>query len=365
MKSESNSERMVLMSSRRCPSCGHSYNGKRCRNCLYEPFGEITTSFELHSPEKALRREASADRQSPVRPTFPARSRKKNTAAKQILKRIGIFWIALSLISGIFQALPDIVADLGGAYEEVWAPQPEPLPLPESGLVLYEDADILVIADWDGITPMNGDIPIYVRNFTGDDLIVSTDGVAINGCMLQDVFFYCDAYRNSVSRADLWIDMALLEQTGIEKAQYLQLSIDVMDEDYNILVDNALAAVGNVYTQELDASGEVLYDRDGFRLVFQGLETFSSNDSILYFYAENQTDHFMALTANELLISGKETGCWLWQNFLPGTKGVFYCHLTDFVMEDGNAPAEVELFLTPDGDWEQEIYIGIVNFPLN
>lgn len=355
------------MATRRCPSCGRSYNGKRCKNCLYEPFGEVTTSFELHTADVSSRRDIPPVRRqaAPARPGYPARSRKKNTAGKQILKRIGIFWIVLTLVSSLLPVLVDIVTDLGGSHEEVWAPQPEPIPLPEDALVLYEDADVMVLAGWDGLSPIDEDIPIYVQNFTGKDLTVCTDGVAVNGCMSEDIFFYCDAYRNSVSRATLWADPDVLGKLGIQHIRHIQMSIDVMDEDYNMLVDGAIAEAGDGYLQEMEASGKVLYDQDGFRLVFQGWETNSYGNSTLFFYAENNTDSFMELSGNELMIDGKETGCWLWQNFLPGTKGIFYGRINDFTIPDNDVMVEVELFLTPDGDWSRDIEIGLLNFHLN
>lgn len=356
------------MAYRKCPSCGQRYNGKRCKHCYYEPYGEVRTSFDLHREEETPKREASWQqvpqpqrRAAPVRPAFPTRTRKQSETGKTILKRLGTIWAVILLLTGLVPTLLEAFWDVGSSFVEA---TPETIPMPNSGVVLYEDADILVLADWDG-TPIDSDIPIFVQNFTGEDLTVCTDGVAVNGCMVEDVFFYCDAYRDSVSRATLWVDMETLGERGIKEGQYIQMTIDVTDEDYNVLVDDAPVTLGSEYTQELSDSGMIIYDQDGFRLVYKGMYEDQFGDPLLVFYGENATEHWMELSSNELWIDGEETGCWLWQKFLPGTRGIFYGYIHDDLVLPDNALCEVELFLTPDRDWEQEIDLGVLNFPLD
>lgn len=352
------------MTNRRCPSCGHCYNGKRCKNCLYEPFGDIKPSFELH-PAPASRWETpTVRRQSPpARPGYPPRSRKQSNTGKAVLKRLGIVWAVIVLLTGFLPVLFEMVSDVGSSFVTA-APEPEPVPLPADGTVIYQDADIQVIADWDGQVPVEGDIPIFVQNFSNKNLIVCTDGVSINGCMTDEVFFYCDAYRNSVSKATLWIDMDTLQDMGFKEVRCLQMAIDVMDDDYNMIMDDAIYDTGGVYVHELDEDGITLYEEEGFRLIYQGWRA-SGGDTILKFYGENSTGSTMEISGNELLIDGEGTNCWIWQKLLPGAKRVFYLYLHDLAVSDGDVWAEVELFLTPGGDWKQEIYIGPVNFPLN
>ena len=356
------------MAYRRCPSCGHDYNGKRCKNCLYEPFGDIRPSFELHQKDIRPRQEAPPVRRPAAssRPGYPKKSRKQPDTARTILKRLGTIWSVILLLTGFLPMLFEAVSDVGSSFVEVNVTrETEPLPLPAQGIVLYEDADVLVMADWDGNTPIDGDIGIFVQNFTGEDLIVCTDGVAVNGCMTGDVFFYCNAYPNSVNRATLWVDMEILGEMGIKEGQYLQMTIDVMDEDYNMIVDNAPAVMGSEYIQELSVSGNILFDQDGFQLIYKGMKQDQFGDPLLVFYGQNDTEQFLELSANELLINAEGTGCWLWQNFLPGTRGIFYGHIHDFTIPDAGALAEVELFLTPYGDWNVAGEIGVLNFLLN
>ena len=341
------------MANRRCPSCGQSYNGKRCKNCFYEPFGDVRPSFELHPARPPV-----PHREPPLRP-IRRKQPKKSSPGKAILQRLGILWAVMLVTTVILPMVFEVFENVGSSFEVA---APEPIPLPADGIVLYEDADIQVIADWDGESPIDGDISIFVENFSNEDRIVCTDGVSINGCMIDDVFFYCDAYRNSVSMATLWLDMEVLQELGFKEVRYLQMAIDVMDEDYNLLMDDAIYDTGGVYVHELDEDGILLYEEEGFRLIYQGWRS-SDGDSILQFYGENDTDSTMQLSSNELLIDGEGSNYWIWQKLLPGAKRVLYLYLEDFVLPDTEIWAEVELFLTPDGG--QEIYIGPVNFLLN
>ena len=354
------------MAYRKCPSCGQAYNGKRCGNCYYEPFGEVRTSFDLHREEEFPKREVP--RREVPRPraasSYPARNRKGSGDGKSVFKLLGTIWAVMLVVTGVLPMLFEAFDNVGSSYQSVTV-APEPLPLPNSGVVLYEDADVLVLADWDG-TPIDSDIPIFVQNFTGKDLTVCTDGVAGNGCMTDDVFFYCDAYRNSVSMATLWVDMDILGEMGIQEVQSVQMAMDVMDVDtYENLVDNAMVSLGEDHVQELSNSGTIVYDQDGFQLIYQGWDENAYGEPRLRFYARNDTQSAIELSGDGLLIDGEDTGCYLWQKFFPETQGVIYGYLYDFDLTGiDNGLVELNLYLYPEGGWTEES-VGILNFQLN
>lgn len=351
------------MAYRKCPSCGSGYNGKRCKNCLYEPFGEVRTSYDLHREEAVPKREVPR-REVPRRsPAYPTQNRRKSGDGKSVFKLLGTIWAVILLLTGVLPVLFEAFADVGSSFVEA---TPEPVPLPKDGIVIYEDADILVLADWDGSSPIDDDVLIFVQNFTGKDLTVCTDGVAVNGCMTNDVFFYCDAYRNSVSMATLWVDMEILGEMGIKEVQSLQMAIDVMDVDtYENLVDNAMVSLGEDHVQELSHSGTVLYDQDGFQLIYQGWDEDAYGEPRLRFYARNDTQSAVELSSDSLLIDGEDTGCYLWQKFFPETQSVIYGNLYDFDLTGTDSGlVELNLYLYPEGGWTQES-VGILNFHLN
>lgn len=351
------------MAMRKCPSCGQRYNGKRCKNCFYEPFGEVTTSFDLHQDMELPQQEAA-----PSRPRVPARPGTTRTRRKSRgggVKWVAIVWSLLmvtgvlgSVVSYIFEAVEDVGSNFLQAT-------PESVPLPADGYVLYEDADVLILADWDGVSPIAEDVPIYVENFTGKDLVVCTDGAAINGCMTNDVFFYCDAYQNSVCRATLWVDEQTLEELGIKEIESLRLAIDIMEEDsYDILVEDYITGWGGDTQHTLDTTGVFLYEADGVTVLYQGWEVDEYGDTRLRFYVANNTESALELSSDEIFIDGQQTGAYLWQKFFPGTKAVIWGNLYDFELEQ-SAEAAVELYLTPDGNWENEVETGLITFGLD
>ena len=355
------------MAYRKCPSCGQSYNGKRCGNCLYEPFGEVQTSYDLHREVEAPRREETPLRRTSV-PRTQSRTQTRRKAPGGLMKRIAIIWGVVAVIIVVTSFLSAFFSMMDGVGSSFVSIQAEPeIPMLAEGYVLYEDADILVKADWDGVSPVTGAVTIFVQNFTGKDLVVCTDGVAVNGCMVDDVFFYCDAYPNSVSMATLWVDMETLEDMGIGSIEGIQMAIDIMEEDsYDMMVEDCITGWGGEFRQDLYTGGTVIYDQDGVTVIYQGWEIDEYGDTRLQFYVDNSTETILDLSSSELLIDNQGTSTYLWQRFFPETKAVVYGNLYDFALpDDANCLVELELYLTPDGDWEREVESGALSFHLD
>ena len=311
------------------------------------------------------KREVTQTRHRPAapRPGYPARTRKQSREGKAVFKLLGTIWAVILLLTGVLPVLFEAFEDVGSSFVEV---TPE-IPMLAEGYVLYEDADILVKADWDGVSPVTGDVTIFVQNFTGKDLVVCTDGVAVNGCMVDDVFFYCDAYPNSVSMATLWVDMETLEDMGIGSIEGIQMAIDIMEEDsYDMMVEDCITGWGGEFRQDLYTDGTVIYDQDGVTVLYQGWEIDEYGDTRLRFYVDNSTETILDLSSSELLIDNQGTSTYLWQRFFPETKAVVYGNLYDFALpDDANGLVELELYLTPDGDWEREVESGTLSFHLD
>ena len=71
------------MAKMKCPSCGQPFNGKRCRNCMYEVFTEeITHGLHTHEGEPLV---IDAPQRRPIRRKNPfvwdKRTRRRNSAS--------------------------------------------------------------------------------------------------------------------------------------------------------------------------------------------------------------------------------------------------------------------------------------------
>lgn len=73
-----------------CPSCGAAFNGKKCRQCLYEALAE--------SQLPRIHREASPRRPEPDIRTSPRETSKKKTTSGKETRRRPKWWIMLLFV---------------------------------------------------------------------------------------------------------------------------------------------------------------------------------------------------------------------------------------------------------------------------
>jgi fumarate reductase flavoprotein subunit len=59
-----------------------------------------------------------------------------------------------------------------------------------------------------------------------------------------------------------------------------------------------------------------------------------------------------------------EFGLDLWQNFFPGTRAILRAYLNEKLPSD-SVSAQLELYMAPNYDWEQEIRTNGINFQVN
>lgn len=202
--------------------------------------------------------------------------------------------------------------------------------MPENGTVLYNSSGLLIKADWEDGSPIDGNIRLIVQNDTAQDLSINSTAVAVNGCMQDNVFFYCDAPHHALAEGTLWIDSEELAEQRICPVKNIRGLWDIYDTDtYEaVLLDQSFSLStdgGENYIQSLDGSGTLLLDQEGIRLVYQGYEADEYGGFRFRFYAENTTGETLLLSSDEVSLDGEVTDLYLWQTFLPDSKG--YCFL--------------------------------------
>jgi len=214
------------MAKRRCPGCGARYDGKRCPECYYMPFD----APEIPKPHRWENRAAPQPRKM-KEPEYRGEHRRK-TGPKSpagLLVFLAVLLILPSILGILASVTERVVSDI--AYVRA---EPETLPVPEDGLLLYDDGEVRVTLGWDG-GAITGDIPVFLENNSQTDIVACTNGVAINGIMTDSVFFYLDARKGTTSMSQLWIDPVLLEQQGIGDIVQVELLPEVMEEDSYIV----------------------------------------------------------------------------------------------------------------------------------
>lgn len=292
------------MGKRKCPGCGAYFFGKRCPECYYTIFEtDMVPSF--HRDDRPAERPQSRERRAV--PSF--------RAGKLLL----IAWVVFFTVM--------MVGTLIGIFSNIRATsfmEMEAIALPEGGQTLYDADGIQLILGWNG-GEITGDIPVYLVNGTDRDIYACTEGVAVNGCMAEDVFFYCEAGKNTTSMSQLWIDTAYLQSLGILSVQEITLQLSIVDDkDYiqlNASEDYHTFGPGDS-GEAPRVSGQLLYQSENVSLVYQGAGRDAYGGWQLRFFLQNHRSEVMDVFCSELYINGEETSQYLYQKLFPNTWAV-------------------------------------------
>jgi len=292
------------MAKRKCPGCGTYFLGKRCPECYYTPF-ETDISPSFHQEERSSERPRPQGR----RPAPGFRAGKLFIIAWVVIFSVLIVGTLTSIIAGIRST----------SYMEM-----EVIALPEDGLTLYDDDGIQVILGWNG-GQITGDIPVYLVNNSSRDIYACTGGVAVNGCMVDAVFFYCEAGKNSTAMSQLWIDTAYLQTLGIPSVRDITLQLSVVDDkDYTQLnPEGEYHTFGPGGDPEIPVvSGKTLYQSEDMSLIYQGVHKDEYGLWNLRLYLQNHSGETLVADFSELIINGEEMDQYLYQSLFPHTYAV-------------------------------------------
>lgn len=321
-----------------CPSCGAAYNGKKCRQCLYDHFTEeISHGNHVHEGEPLV---IDAPVRKPVKWKDPfgceKRTRKKHPIAG--------FLVLLVMINALLPMLRSWGQELEAIEGLHIAAEPEPVAIPENCTVLYDDGEVAVYAQWDQGQVFEDRIPFYVKNDSRRDMVVQSRYVVVNGILLEYSSLFASPDRGTTEMVSFYLSQTDLDNCGIEAIETLTFYIEVHEDgDYeNIITAEPVTLRASV---EPDAvlftkpEGETVYDQDGIHVEYLGYtpnkyhpEVFT--DGNFLFYAENNTDLPLMLYLTETALNGEAANLSLWCEMPPHTQGVTSAYIYYFGQEE-------------------------------
>lgn len=326
------------MAKYKCPSCGMPYDGKLCRECLYEPFTEeISHGNHTHTGEPLV---VDAPVRKPIRRKDPFGCEKK-TKTKRGSRRFGlaILLLILSMLSPMLTFLFEAVSDTREIVSS-FAPEPEPEPiaLPEDGTVLYDSGDIRIIADWRDGQDFSDGFSVIMQNDTDRSITVSAqNNIVANDYVLEYSYLFCEASAESLGMGCFHLDETDLRNTQLTTVHDLTFSLLLYDSDsYETIAKTKSVTLyadspeGAARHSEL--GGTVLLDQDGIQIRYLGYspdpyypEDF--RDGTLLFYLENNTGRHLQCWMPETSLNGEAVDLSLWCELPAGTRAVTSVYL--------------------------------------
>ena len=361
------------MASYQCPSCGKPYNGKKCRNCLYETFTEeITHGLHTHRGEPLVIDEPV---RRPIRRKNPFVWDKRTRNSKNKFSWIGVALVLIIVLAGpVLDGLLEAAESIGSAVS-VAAPEPEPLPdhlleqmeveMPVNATVLLDRDGIRVAADWQDGDAFDGQIRLVLENNTDRPLWLTTESIVVNGFVMQYGSLFALADPGQTEEGYFYLDEQEVMDAGITQFQEISFQMQVVDDEtYDLLLTQPVTfrpQCDEDYVQETLQPGTVLLDQDGVLLSYQGYEPdYSLPEEPCYgslkLYLENNTDYPLEIYSLESQVNGKDGEVYLWADLPAHTRSVVRLSLYDLDNLKITSWDQLEtVTLTLEiGDWDTE-----------
>lgn len=311
-----------------CPSCGRRYNGRRCKNCLYENFSEeIGHGNHTHAGEPLVIRDPQR-RPIPRKDPFGCDEKTRRPGIPRIAMLAMLIILLTIIIGSAYGILKDSVTGARDAFSGI-AGETDPV-LPTDGIPLYDSGGIRVVADWQENRKYEDGIRIVAENTTRRDIDIFSQGILVNDYLMDSSLLYCPVEAGRTAECRLILEEPDLAEAGIEDVQWISLSLTACDaESYETLAQTGYVFLCStpVLTQEVDDRGQVLFDQDGIRLICRGYvpdsydpETVSEGE--LLFLLENNTDQTVDCFTEDVFVNGQQAPLSLWCDMPPHSRAV-------------------------------------------
>lgn len=345
-----------------CPSCGASWNGRRCRQCNYEHFSEETAHrnhthrgepLVIHAPSRKpipQKDPFGCDRKT-RKPVFPKKEKKQRPFA-------GLFSIFLLLY-----ALLPMVRDWGLELEAREQAIRMEMATPEDLVTLHKEGPITISTQPRFLTEFpDAGLRLWVENQQKQDVYLSTKYVLADGFALPNTGLYMECSAGSLCLETLYLDGDNLKDAGITQVRELTFVLVCTTDSQVTLFETDPITV----TREVPAghprefNGPVLLDSDGIRLVRLGHQSDPDHPGYeqgrMLFYMENNTEEFLSMYSLDAAIGGEAVDLYLWCDLPAHSRAVVRMDLWPLEDLDFTAPSDLgqlEMtveFRNPDND---------------
>ena len=342
---------------KRCPCCGAPYNGKRCRECYYEPFTEeIAHGMHTHEGEPLVI-EHPEDR--PIRRSVPTRQkecrqysgRRKKTSPKWLwpILIVTAFMVAQYVLTEFItekvSSMSSLWSDDGDTWETEAVIRPEDF---HHQTVLYDKDGILAVADWKDGDTYTDEIPVYLRNDSDRDVMLMSNMDCVNGYMTEYSLFLGEVEAGQEEMTSIWIDDTDLKGGNIEKVGKISFRLQVTDDnDYSLLDTTSPITLyaDRKFKRSVESGGTTVLEEAGITLAYTGSEGELCEDGTFCFRVENHSGRNIWLYTMETYVNGESADLFLFDELAPDAWGKCEMWLYDAGVERVRDITSLELVL--------------------
>lgn len=311
-----------------CPSCGASWNGKRCRSCNYEHFSEeIAHRGHTHRGEPLII-DAPARNPIPTKDPFGCETRTKKTAFPRREKKQRPFAGLMTIFLLIYALLP-LVRSWGlelEAREEAYRMEQA---LPEDLVTLHEEGPITISTQSRCLNefPDSG-LRLWVKNERKADVYLTAKYVMADGFVLPNTGLFMECSAGSTCLDTLYLDGENLQDAGISQVREISFVLVCVSDSQTVLFETDPITVTRDIPEpkppEFDAP--VLLDADGLRILdlsyLPNPDHPGYENGWLLFYMENNTGELLTVSSLGSSAGGQAVDLFLWSNLPAHSKAV-------------------------------------------
>ena len=194
------------------------------------------------------------------------------------------------------------------AQESSAAPQPKEATIEET--VLMDDAGVKITAKSLNLNGFFGpELALLIENNSEKNLTVQARKASVNGYMVETMMSVEVAAGKKASDSLTFTDSSLKE-AGIEAIADMEFSFHIFtSDDWKEYLDTEMISVktslAEGFNYVYDDSGEVVFEKEGIRIVSKGL---SAEDSLLgknvLFYIENKGEMDITVQVRDVSVNG-------------------------------------------------------------
>jgi len=152
-------------------------------------------------------------------------------------------------------------------------------------------------------------LDVLIENNSSKRVTVQARNSAINGVMV-DTIFSCNVAPGKKANDEITFSSTDLKRAGIETIKEIQFQLHIFDADsWETIIDSdPIVITTNAdpsFVQEYDDDGVLLLDKQGFKIVAQGLDMSGSIfGAELLVYVENNSDNDVTIQVRDASVNG-------------------------------------------------------------